>query len=197
MTESSSQPSPAEPVAAPTPGARRGFRPAALVLGTILGALAVVAGLLVNSYLSRSRTPLLTRAAYEAAAERWDERSPASYLLELELTGNRPGKIQVEVRDGQPVRMIRDGVEPKQQRTWYYWTVPGQMDMIAEELDMADDPAASFDSPQASQMIIRAEFDPEYGYPRQYDRVVLGTDFEIHWTVTRFEPLSPEKGGKK
>lgn len=198
MTESSSQSQPNESNAAPqAPAARRRFRPAALIVGTTLGALAVVAGLLVNAYLSRGRTPLLTRAAYEAAADRWDEHGPASYTLDLELTGNRPGKIHVEVRDGQPVRMIRDGVEPRQQRTWYYWTVPGQMDMIAEELDMAENPAASFNSPQASQMIIRAQFDPKYGYPRQYDRMVLGTDFEIHWKVTRFEPHSPAKGGKK
>jgi len=198
MIESSSQPEPVESNGlAQTPGTSRRFRPAALVLGTMLGALAVVAGLLVNAFLNRTRTPLLTRAAYEAAAERWDAHGPDSYTLDLELTGNRPGKIHVEVRDGQPVRMIRDGVQPKQQRTWYYWTVPGQMDMIAEELDMADDPAASFDSPQASQMIIRAEFDPEYGYPRKYDRVVLGTDFEIHWTLTRFEPHSSEISGKK
>jgi hypothetical protein len=56
---------------------------------------------------------------------------------------------------------------------------------------------ASFNSPRASEMIIRAEFDPKYGYPRQYDRVVLGTDFEIHWKVTRFEPLSPAGNGEK
>jgi hypothetical protein len=186
-----------QPAESGVPAAKRRLRPAALILGTTLGALAVVAGLLVNSYLNRDRTPLLTRAAYETAAERWDEHGPASYALDLELTGNRPGKIHVEVRDGQPVQMIRDGVQPKQQRTWYYWTVPGQMDMIAEELDMAEDPAAAFDSPQASQMIIRAEFDPKYGYPRQYDRVVLGTDFEIHWKVTRFEPLSSAESGKK
>ncbi len=166
------------------------MRAARFVLGLSLGALTVVAGLLVGTILNRSHTPLLTRAAYEEAAERWDTHGPASYNLDLELTGNRPGKIHVEVRDGRPVHMIRDGVEPKQQRTWYYWTVPGQMDMIAEELDMAENPAASFDSPKATQVVIRAEFDPEYGYPRRYDRVVLGADFEIHWTVTNFEVVT-------
>ncbi len=98
--------------------------------------------------------------------------------------------------------MTRDGVQPKQERTWFYWTVPGQLDTIASELDMAHDPSASFASPQATQMVIWAEFDPEFGYPTDYDRVVLGTNFEIHWRVTRFEPLpegakSSGGGGEK
>jgi hypothetical protein len=183
MTESDTTPSNV-PEQAAKPGRRRA---APLVLGVSLGAAAVVSGLLVYSFVTRQSTPRLTRAAYEAAAERWDAHGPASYNLDLELTGNRPGKIHVEVRDGEPTRMVRDGVEPRQRRTWYYWTVPGQMDMIAEELDMAENPAAAFNSPSATQMVIWAEFDPELGYPLRYDRVVLGTDFEIHWRVTRFE----------
>lgn len=168
-------------------------RPAALLLGLLLGAMAVGAGLLTYAFLNRNTTPLLTPADLEAAAERWDTRGPASYNLDVELTGNRPSQIHVEVRDGQATRMERDGVVPSQERTWYYWTVPGMMDTIAEELEMAEDPAKSFNVRGASQVIQRAQFDPEYGYPRKYERVVLGADFEIHWQVTKFEPISAEK----
>jgi hypothetical protein len=171
----------------------RRFRPAALITGVLLGAMAVAAGLLTYAFLNRNTAPLLTRGAYEAAAERWNAKGPASYDLDLELAGNRPGKIHVEVRNGQATRMERDGVVPSQERTWFYWTVPGMMDTIAEELEMAEDPAKSFNVPGASQVIQRAEFDPEFGYPRKYDRVVLGADFEIHWEVTRFQPIPAEK----
>jgi len=169
------------------------FRPAALIIGTLLGAMAVAAGLLTYAFLNRNTTPLLTRAEYEAAADRWNASGLTDYNLDLALAGNRPGKIHVEVRDGQATKMERDGVVPRQERTWYYWTVPGMMDTIAEELEMAESPAQSFNASGASEVIQRAEFDPTYGYPRKYDRVVLGADFETHWEVTKFEPLSPKK----
>lgn len=171
-------------------GKPRRFRPAALIVGTLLGAMAVAAGLFTYALLNRNTTPLLTRADYEAAADRWNASGPTDYNLDLVLSGNRPGKIHVEVRNGHATKMERDGVVPSQERTWYYWTVPGMMDTIAEELEMAESPAKSFNASGASEVIQRAEFDPEYGYPRKYDRVVLGADFEIHWEVTRFEPLS-------
>jgi hypothetical protein len=171
----------------------RRFRPAALIMGTLLGAMAVAAGLLTYAFLNRNTTPLLTRAEYEAAADRWNANAPASYNLDLVLSGNRPGKIHVEVRDGQATKMERDGVVPIQERTWYYWTVPGMMDTIAEELEMAESPAESFNASGASEVIQRAEFDPKYGYPRKYDRVVLGADYETHWEITKFEPLSTQK----
>lgn len=181
-------PSPDEP-AGGTPRARRRVRPAALVLGVLLGlGLVVVVGL-VAMLVSRDTTPRLTAAAYAAAVARWDANGPASYNLDLDLSGRRPGKIHVEVRDGEVVHMTRDGVEPKQERTWYYWTVQGQFDTIGQELEMAQQPAESFESPQATNVVMWAEFDPQYGYPRKYDRVVLGTNFEIHWQVTKFEPV--------
>ena len=34
-----------------------------------------------------------------------------------------------------------------------------------------------------------AEFDPEFGYPRNYQRQVLGTDLDVQWEVTRFEVI--------
>jgi hypothetical protein len=177
--------------AAPRNNTRR-RRPAPLVLGVGIGVVVALVAILAYAMLTRHNPPRLTESDFQAAVKRWETSGPASYDLELELTGNRPGKIHVEVRDGEVVRMTRDGVEPKQQRTWYYWSVPGQFDTIEQELGMARDPAASFKSPQATQMVIWAEFDPKSGYPLKYDRVVLGTDFEIHWKVTRFQEL-PEK----
>lgn len=172
-----------------TPTGRR--RP--ILLGMLLGLAIVLVALAAWMAANRSSTPRLTEAAFDAATQRWDKRGPASYDLDIELTGNRPGKIHVEVRDGQVTRMTRDGVQPAQERTWFYWSVPGMFDTIAEELEMARDPAAAFKSPAATQMVIWAEFDPQFGYPKKYDRSVLGTNYEIHWQVTRFEPLSAPK----
>jgi hypothetical protein len=170
---------------APLPSARR-HRPRAIALGMALGLLVA---LVVFFAIRRSAngTPRLTQEDYDAAVRRWDERGPASYDVDLELGGNRPGKIHVEVRGGEVTHMTRDGVEPTQKRTWDYWSVPGQLETIGQELQMARDPAGSFKAPGASQVVMWAEFDPELGYPQQYDRVVLGADFEVHWKITRFQ----------
>jgi hypothetical protein len=180
---------------APNKNVRR-VRTAPLVLGIALGLAFVVVAVVAIAILTRDGVPRLTEAAYQAALTRWEAAGPADYDLDLEIVGNRPGKIHVEVRDRQAVHMTRDGVEPKQRRTWDYWTVPGQLDTIGEELEMARDPAASFNTPGATQMVMWAEFDPKYGYPRQYERVVLGANFETHWKVTRFVPHEPHAAAR-
>jgi hypothetical protein len=175
------------------PAGRReaaGTRLRAVVLGMGLGlAICVVA---VVGYLlatAERKTPL-TQEAYDAAVERWDQKGPADYDLDIELAGNRPGTIHVEVRQGQVTHMKRDGVEPRQERTWYYWSVPGQLDTIGQELEMARDPADAFRNPAASQMLMWAEFDAKLGYPKKYDRVVLGVDYEVHWRVRNFRAIT-------
>ncbi len=163
------------------------------MLGAVLGLVAAIAAVVAFMIFTRQNSPRLTQADYTAAVERWEQHAPAGYELDLELSGNRPGKIHVEVRDGEVMHMVRDGVEPSQRRTWYYWSVPGQLDTIGQELEMARDPASSFHDPRAAQMVMWAEFDPTLGYPRKYDRVVLGADFEVHWKVTRFQAFSAKK----
>jgi hypothetical protein len=179
--------------AAPRSSARR-LRRAPLLWGIFGGVLAAIVGSFIYLLVTSDRAPRLTRESYEAAVARWDAHGPADYNLDIELTGNRPSLIHVEVRDGQAVHMTRDGVQPRQERTWFYWTVPGMFDTIAEELEMAENPAKAFGAPAATQVVSWAEFDPQLGYPRRYDRVVLGTDFEIHWKVTRFETISAGAG---
>jgi hypothetical protein len=186
-TDSESQQS--EPAAAEAPvevlSYARSQRPWRAVLLGLVAALLVTA--IVFFFAIRSNTPRLTRAEYDAAVERWEKNGPADYDLDLELTGNRPSTIHVEVRQGEVVHMLRDGVEPRQKRTWDYWSVAGQLETIGEELEMAKDPATSFNVPAGSQVVMWAQFDPQWGYPREFHRVVLGASFEVHWTITRFQ----------
>jgi len=177
----------------PTP-ARSWRRRHPLTYGIIVGlfgAMLVSIGFLIVSMLRRA--PQLTRADYEAAVARWESAGPHGYDLDVELGGRRPGKIHVEVRAGEATHMTRDGVVPKQKRTWYYWSVPGMFDTIEQELDLAEDPAASYKLPAGAQVAMWAEFDPKVGYPRRFDRVVLGADLEVHWKVTDFRVVDEKK----
>ena len=167
-------------------GMRR-LRLGPLLMGAVLGLVITIVALAIYN---RRTLPRLTQTDYDAAVARWQKNGPADYDLDIELSGNRPGKIHLEVRDREVVHMTRDGVEPKQKRTWDYWSIPGQFDTIGQELEMAKDPAGSFHAPGASQVVMWAEFDPKFGYPKEYHRVVLGADFEAHWITRRFETRS-------
>lgn len=155
-----------------------------ILLGGLFGLAISLAGL---AWFLRGTAPELTRQMLDEAQQRWAARGPANYDLDLELAGSQAGQIHVEVRDGQATTMIRNGYRPSQERTWYYWTVPGQFEMIEIDLEAAKDPAAGFGVQPGARAVLRAEFDPELGYPRFYQRILLGSNIQVEWRVTRFE----------
>jgi Family of unknown function (DUF6174) len=185
MAASLPEESPPEPTeSAPRPRRWRGF-----AVGLAAGLVAATGVVLMTTQATREwsgQRPRLTREAYEQASRLWDEHAPVNYQLDIEVTGNRPGKIHVEVRDGQAVHMLRDGAEPQQRRTWYYWTVPGMLDTIGQELDKVDDPEKGFGAPAGSEVILRAKFDKRVGFPSSYSRVVAGQNLDMGWTINAF-----------
>ena len=178
MTDELPQPTP--------PLARvRGPRASSLVLGLAagvgLGLLILLIWLLV---MARESMPPLTARSLELAMDRWEQEGPANYDLELVLQGREQGSIELKVRGREPTAMKRNGIVP-QRRTWDYWTIPEQFAMIEREL--TGDPRPLFGVDDRSQVILHAEFDPQFGYPRRYRRQVLGADQEIHWQIVKFQ----------
>ncbi len=90
--------------------------------------------------------------------------------------------------DGQPVALTRDGITPKRVDTWQAWTVAGMLETLRLELELAETPQKAFGVPQRSQVVLRAEFDPHNGLPRRYQRIIVGADNELSWTITKFTP---------
>lgn len=172
----------------PGNSASRGrIRLRSLVTGLVIGCgLSIVAVLALLFVFARGTLPLLTEEALTAAIQRWNERGPKSYRLEISISGERSGSVQIEVRDGEPVSLVRDGRTPAR-HTWDFWTVPGQLDAIQGEL--TGNTQAMFGVPNHAQVIQRAEFDAELGYPRKYQRYVLGKSFETGWEIVKFEAL--------
>jgi hypothetical protein len=148
--------------------------------------LAVVVALVLLFLFARGSTPALSEESLRAAIERWEAHGPKSYRLELMVSGTRSGPVELEVRDEEPVRLVRDGRTPAR-HTWDFWTVQGQLEAMHTEL--TGDPQTLFGVQDRSQVILRAEFDPELGYPLRYQRQVLGKRVEIGWELVRFEPL--------
>jgi len=139
--------------------------------------------------LRGERIPQLSRESLQAAQQRWQQDGPQSYDLDVTLSGRQSGQIHIEVRHGEVTGMTRNGTTPTQRRTWDYWTVPGQFDTIELEMEMADDPTHGFPAPPGSKVLQKAEFDAVDGHPVRYHRIVLGTQLEIRWEVTRFKQI--------
>lgn len=181
---------PFEASANPNRSPARRLRLSSIILGAVLGTLA--AGLIavaVVIVLLRDPTPLLTQEEFDAAESRWEQHGPKSYNLDVLIGGKRAGKVHIEVRNGDVTNMTRDGIQPRQRRTWGVWTVPGQFDMIGLELESAKDPVAGFQAPAGSQVVQRAVFDRTYGYPLRYSRDVLGTDIQVNWETINFQAV--------
>lgn len=165
----------------------RRVRASALALGMVIGAAAAVAiGTALLMYTSKGAPPLLTAESYQQALDRWQQHGPANYDLEVDVAGRQSGTIRLEVRGGEPTALTRDGLVPAR-RTWVYWTIPEQFESIQRE--MTADPQTTFGVPDRAQIILRAEFDPDLGYPRRYQREILGRDESIRWEIVRFQPV--------
>jgi hypothetical protein len=133
------------------------------------------------------RLPELTVEHLEAAEKLWAAEGPMSYDLDLVIEGAQPGVVHVEVRDGVTTAMQRDGLAPSQRRVWDVWAVPGMFETIERELQLAEDPEHEMDASAGASVDLRAEFDPKFGYPARFHRIVFGGGPEVYWRVTSFE----------
>lgn len=151
------------------------------LIGGVVAGLAILVGLLFA--MRPAPLPTLTAETLEAARQKWAQAGPANYDLELKIAGRQPGVVEVQVRDGQVTQMKRDGVEPAERRTWAYWSVPAQFDTLEEELNNVHKAASGYEGAR-----LEAQFDPHYGYPARYRRIVTSNDLSMSWEVTRFAP---------
>jgi hypothetical protein len=159
---------------------------------TIVLVLVGAVGLLCVVFVER--IPELTEARLERAEQLWRQHGPASYDLDLEIRGARPGTAQVKVRKGIVTVATRDGRQPPRW-TWDEWSIPGQFDTLQRELELAEDPQHEMHAAAGTQLRLRCDFDREFGFPRRYHRYATGGAPEVFWRVTRFEPFT-EKAGK-
>lgn len=169
-----------------------------IVLGVMLGVSLVLAGLVVLLLLrTRDRAPPLSAKSLEVAAKRWKAEGLADYDLEVLISGGQSGRYQVQVRNGRPKSVKRNGVAPRR-GTWDSWTVPGLLGVIRRELELSADPVRGFNAPPGAEVVLRAQFDPKWGYPRRYQRSILDTSraaTEIEWQITTFVPDPGRKNG--
>jgi hypothetical protein len=130
--------------------------------------------------------PQIGPADLDEARRRWDSAELSDYRLTVVLSGRQSGELKVEVRGGRPVGMTRNGTAVKVERTWEPWTVPGMFETLETDFDNAAHADEKFGG---GEVVMRAEFDRAYGFPRRYLHQILGRHGDLEWLVTEFTPL--------
>jgi hypothetical protein len=149
------------------------------------GVLIVIAGLAVLRYFADGM-PKIGPADLEDARRRWDSAAIPDYRLTILMSGRQTGELKVEVRGGRPVGMTRNGNPVESPEAWDHWTVPGMFGTLDVDFDNAAHNDVKF---EGAEVVMRAEFDSQYGFPRRYLHQVIGRYGDLEWKVTEFTPL--------
>lgn len=167
---------------------RSRLRVSDVVLGATAGALVALAAIVALVVVSRRQAaPPLSDEALATAQRLWRERGPANYRMELVVTGRQASTYHVEVREGKATQVLRNE-RATAARTWHYWTVPGLFEVLEHDIECSDDPTRGFGASPGSRAVLRATFDAELGYPRTFERLILGEPhLDMTWQIIRFE----------
>jgi hypothetical protein len=158
------------------------FIAGSILLGITFG-LGVVLVLLILG--DRGQPPNMTPQSFQAAQQRWNERGPASYDMDIEQSLGINGKIRVSVRDHRVTGMTINGAAAPL-RLWNNWWVPGLFEIIG--LDLARNTDAATQS-QAAVLFQQADFDADTGLPRIYRRTDLVSNQSAEWRITSFRTV--------
>jgi hypothetical protein len=149
--------------------------------------------LAVLAFVGRDPTPPLSAEQFAAARALWEESGPANYDLEVRVQGRQAASYRVEVRGGQPQAAWRNGRPLTSRRTFGTWSVPGMFSTMSRDLETLERAAQEGRPPP---LILRAAFDPQYGYPARYRRIDRGSpqgadSVAVIWDVTEFRVQPP------
>ena len=136
----------------------------------------------------RERNRPLTAERIQTARALWERNGPADYRMDVRIGGGQEGEHHIEVRGGKVVSMETGGA-PAPQHVWKFWSVEGMFTFLETELANSKRPQEAYGVPDASDVVLRAAFDPRTGLPRRFFRSVAGKSLEIDWEVRHFEPL--------
>ncbi len=159
-------------------------RPSLPLLG-----LALVGGLLAGLLVMRSgAAPELQAEDLAAARALWSQHGPADYEITLQMGGDLTDQRHIVVRDHQVVGMtIND--QTATEGSWIFWSVDGMFTFLEVEIRNKENPIPGMGVSDPRQIVLRAQFDPQLGYPSYFLRHLLGRQQGTEWKVVAFEIL--------
>jgi hypothetical protein len=159
-------------------------------LGSLVGAaLGILAMLVALRLVNRDPTPPLTPELFHAAHDRWKSAAPASYDIEVRVTGSQPAIYRVEVRDGLARAAWRNDQALTTRRTFDTWSVPGMFGTIGRDIESLERHAAGKADRFTPRLTLRAQFDPVYSFPARYRRLQQRSNVDVAWQVTEFRVI--------
>lgn len=176
----------------PDPAFEQGMQRATRILPWFL---LMVGGLIIGGigglfWAISQRPAVLTAADFEVAKKKWEERRLANYDIEIVVKGAQPATYTVEVRDGTAIKALRNGNPLTQQRTFATWSVDGMFGTMESDVaSLEQQKTQQAKTGELPTLMLRAEFDPMYGFPKRFFRADWQRNLETSWTVTRFEAL--------
>jgi len=150
------------------------------IVFAILGVAAIAALAFAISRIRADSLPTMSRADFEAAQQRWIDSETSNYEIAVKVEGMQPGSYEVAVRNDIATAATFDGRDLKRQRTFGTWSVGGMFDTLSRDLETHD---------KHGYLLLKAEFDPEFGYPTKYERMEMrtGAHDTLQWEVTKFQ----------
>lgn len=156
-------------------------------LGSLAGvALAIIPALYLLRQATRDPTPALTPELFYAARDRWKAAAPPDYDIEVRVTGSQPATYRALVRGGEAQAAWRNGAPLTTRRTFGTWSVPGMFSTISRDIESLERHAAGKADRFTPRLMLRAEFDPRFHYPRRYRRIQQWSTVEVAWEVAEF-----------
>ena len=169
----------------------------AIVTAGVLGGCCGLVVLLMTSVSGdRNRLPEMTPETFYAAQQKWSGSGIGSYDLTVVVSGRQPARYQIEIRSGQVERATRNEIPLQQARTQGTWSVPGMFTTIQSDVDNLEKHVQGTADRSTPQLLLRAEFHPDFGYPIQYRRTELrkwGNNLEASWVVQFFQVVTSEQ----
>jgi hypothetical protein len=156
-----------------------------VAIGSVVGLLGTIG---VAIYMNRGQLPIMHAAELAMAESRWKERGPGGYTMDFEGTFDIKGHMHVEVRKGEVTAMSLDG-RPSQPRLWSQWSVDGLFEFIRTDLKRNVEAENHVGGSLPQPVLQQAEFDPDLGFPRAYQRTELATGQSGGWRIVSFNRL--------
>jgi hypothetical protein len=156
------------------------FSARSLLLALFAAGIGLLLLLVTLKVLFGQRLPPLEPDSLEHALGQWRANGPSSYDLDVHVGGAQPGRVHVEVRNGQVTTATRDG-RPLPDRGMDVWSIPGQFEMLEREFEFAENPQREMQAPQGARLWLRCAFDPKFGYPLRFHRFATGGAPEVYW----------------
>ena len=151
-----------------------------LILFALLG-LAIVVGI---RYKINGRATDVTDDLLKSAIATWEKQRPANYRLKVRIKGPRTGTYSIEVKDHEVDNYSFNDQPLTNERTKQTWTGRGMLRFLEWDLETQKNLEKD-----GIQLMVRAEFDSQYGLPFKYQRLDFSTRQSISWEVTEFTPL--------